>query len=290
MVKKFKYKILILLTVFLVFPYNSSSQDIDADDILNKLERLENNVSDIQKGKFDNLDKSLSSGYISRNEKRIDQIETNLRQNFGTLEEIQNQINLISEKLDLINKDFQSRVLKLEKNFESLEKNEKAQNNVEKSENFSGFLEKKKEKNKKQIVTNPQKKLSEEEIKKKYENAIKLLWASKFEDAEIELVDLKSYNPEDLMPNIQYWLGEVHYAQKKFEKAILEFGEGLKKYPDSIKGPDNMLKLGLSFANLEKKNEACNVFYELEVKYESAPKNVLERANSERVKLDCPKE
>ena len=123
MEKKFKYKILILLTVFFVFPYNSSSQDIDVDDILNKLERLENNVSDIQKGKFDNLDKSLSSGYISRNEKRIDQIETNLRQNFGTLEEIQNQINLISEKLDLINKDFQSRVLKLEKNFESLEKN-----------------------------------------------------------------------------------------------------------------------------------------------------------------------
>jgi TolA-binding protein len=256
MEKKFKYKILILLIISLVFPYNSSSQDIDADDILNKIERLENNVSDIQKGKFDSLDKSLSSGYISRNEKRIDQIETNLRQNFGTLEEIQNQINLISEKLDLINKDFQSRVLKLEKNFESLEKNEKAQNNVEKSDNFSGFLEKKKEKNKKQIVLNPQKKLSEEEIKKKYENAIKLLWASKFEDAEIELVDLKSYNPEDLMPNIQYWLGEVHYAQKKFEKAILEFGEGLKKYPDSIKGPDNMLKLGLSFANLEKKNEA----------------------------------
>ena len=167
MEKKFKYKILILLTVFLVFPYNSSSQDIDADDILNKIERLENNVSDIQKGKFDSLDKSLSSGYISRNEKRIDQIETNLRQNFGTLEEIQNQINLISEKLDLINKDFQSRILKLEKNFESLEKNKKAQNNVEKSENFSGFLEKKKEKNKKQIVLNPQKKLSEEEIKKK---------------------------------------------------------------------------------------------------------------------------
>ena len=290
MEKKFKYKILIFLTVFLVLPYNSSSQDIDVDDILNKLERLENNVSDIQKGKFDSLDKSLSSGYISRNEKRIDQIETNLRQNFGTLEEIQNQINLISEKLDLINKDFQSRVLKLEKNFESLEKNKKAQNNAEKSDNFSGLLEKNKEKNKKKIVLNPQKKLSEEEIKKKYENAIKLLWASKFEDAEIELVDLKSYNPEDLMPNIQYWLGEVHYAQKKFEKAILEFGEGLKKYPDSIKGPDNMLKLGLSFANLEKKNEACNVFYELEVKYESAPKNVLERANSERVKLDCPKE
>ena len=258
------------------------AQEIDADDIFNKLERLEKNVSDLQKGKFDSLDKSLSTGYISRNEKRIDQIDTNLRQNFGTLEEIQNQINIISDKLDLINQDFQSRLSKIEKKIELYEKNK---TNKIKSESLTNSLDKTfdtKNIAEKIIVPSNQGKLSEEQVKKKYENAIKLLWASKFEDAEIELVDLKKYNPEDLMPNIQYWLGEVHYAQKKFEKAILEFGEGLKKYPDSIKGPDNMLKLGLSFANLEKKNEACNVFYELEVKYKSAPKNVLERANTEK--------
>ncbi len=267
----------------------SYSQEIDVDDLLDRLERIERNISDIQKGKFDSLDKSLSSGYISRNEKRIDQIETNLRQNFGTLEEIQNQINLIGEKLDLINEDFQSRVLKLEKDLQVIKENKTTKKENKSSVDLSnltgndGNVQK-------SIITNPQKNLSEQEIKKKYENAIKLLWASKFEEAEVELVDLKKFNPEDLMPNIQYWLGEVHYAQKKFEKAILEFGEGLQKYPDSIKGPDNMLKLGLSFANLKKKSEACNVFYELEVKYKSAPKNVLERANSEKKKLDCPKE
>ena len=267
----------------------SYSQEIDVDDLLDRLERIERNISDIQKGKFDSLDKSLSSGYISRNEKRIDQIETNLRQNFGTLEEIQNQINLIGEKLDLINEDFQSRVLKLEKDFQVTKENKTTKNENKSSVDLSNFS--RNDRNvQKSIITNPQKNLSEQEIKKKYENAIKLLWASKFEEAEVELVDLKKFNPEDLMPNIQYWLGEVHYAQKKFEKAILEFGEGLQKYPDSIKGPDNMLKLGLSFANLKKKSEACNVFYELEVKYKSAPKNVLERANSEKKKLDCPKE
>ena len=267
----------------------SYSQEIDVDDLLDRLERIERNISDIQKGKFDSLDKSLSSGYISRNEKRIDQIETNLRQNFGTLEEIQNQINLIGEKLDLINEDFQSRVLKLEKDFQVTKENKTTKKENKSSVDLSNFSGS--DGNvQKSIITNPQKNLSEQEIKKKYENAIKLLWASKFEEAEVELVDLKKFNPEDLMPNIQYWLGEVHYAQKKFEKAILEFGEGLQKYPDSIKGPDNMLKLGLSFANLKKKSEACNVFYELEVKYKSAPKNVLERANSEKKKLDCPKE
>ena len=267
----------------------SYSQEIDVDDLLDRLERIERNISDIQKGKFDSLDKSLSSGYISRNEERIDQIDSNLRQNFGTLEEIQNQINLIGEKLDLINEDFQSRVLKLEKDFQATKENKTTKKENKSSVDLSKFSGN--DGNiQKSIITNPQKNLSEQEIKKKYENAIKLLWASKFEEAEVELVDLKKFNPEDLMPNIQYWLGEVHYAQKKFEKAILEFGEGLQKYPDSIKGPDNMLKLGLSFANLKKKSEACNVFYELEVKYKSAPKNVLERANSEKKKLDCPKE
>ena len=47
----------------------SYSQEIDVDDLLDRLERIERNISDIQKGKFDSLDKSLSSGYISRNEK-----------------------------------------------------------------------------------------------------------------------------------------------------------------------------------------------------------------------------
>ena len=282
-------KYIVSVSVFCIIMFINlavSSQQIDADQIINKLERLEKNVSDIQKGNIEDVSKSISSGYISRNEKRLDQIETNLRQNFGTLEEIQNQINLINEKLDLINSDFQSRISKIEKKLENFNvKTEKPPSSVD--------LQVPKEIVNKKVVKVENKKkeqLSEDEIKKKYENAIKLLWASKFDEAEKELVDLKNFNPEDLMPNIQYWLGEVHYAQKKFEKAILEFGEGLKKYPDSIKGPDNMLKLGLSFANLEKKNEACNVFYELEIKYKSAPKNVLERASKEKKNLNCPKE
>jgi len=47
-----------------------SSQDIDTDEIFDKLERLEKNVSDIQKGKIEDVSKSISSGYISRNEKK----------------------------------------------------------------------------------------------------------------------------------------------------------------------------------------------------------------------------
>ncbi|MBS91756.1 MAG: hypothetical protein CMM95_01705 [Rickettsiales bacterium] len=271
-------------------------QDLDVDETLERLDRLEKNVSDLQKGKFDELDKSLSSGYISRNESRLDEIETKSRTNYGVLEEIQNKLTNINEKLELINSDFQSRILKIEeelvkiKNLNDTRKNTK----INKNESIRKVEERVFEKNQIQppleLKKENKESLTESEIKKKYENAIKLLWASKFQEAENELNSLKKSNPEDLMPNIQYWLGEIHYAQKNFEKAIVEFGEGLKKYPDSIKGPDNMLKLALSFSNLERKDDACNVLYELQIKYKNAPKNVLERSLTERKKLDCPKE
>ena len=293
--KNFSF-IFIFLVVFFYF-IKTESQEIDIDNVLERLERIEKNISDLQKGKVDEFEKNISSGYISRNESRFDEIETKNRLNFGLIEEIQNKINALDEKLKLIDSDFQARIKKIEEQ-------QKKESNYEKQE--TNTIEDKKANkmfNQEEVPanvmsqslglpksTNEKTQLSDIEIKKKYENAIKLLWASKFNEAESELQNLKKIEPEDLMPNIQYWLGEVYYAQKNFEKAIIAFGEGLEKYPESIKGPDNLLKLGLSFSNLKKKDEACNILFELETKYKDAPKNVQERASSEIKKLECPKE
>ena len=284
------------LILFLTFN-KAKSQDIDVDNVLERLERVEKNISDLQKGKVDEFEKNISSGYISRNESRFDEIETKNRLNFGLIEEIQNKINALDEKLKLIDSDFQARIkkieeqLKKESNYEKQETNTNEDKKVIKMFNQEEVPANVKDKSLGlPKSTNEKTQLSDIEIKKKYENAIKLLWASKFNEAESELQNLKKIEPDDLMPNIQYWLGEVFYAQKNFEKAIIAFGEGLEKYPESIKGPDNLLKLGLSFSNLKKKDEACNVLFELEIKYKDAPKNIQERASSEIKKLGCPEE
>ncbi len=288
--------IFIFLVVFFSF-MKTESQEIDIDNFLERLERIEKNISDLQKGKVDEFEKNISSGYISRNESRFDEIETKNRLNFGLIEEIQNKINTLDEKLKLIDSDFQARIKKIEEQQKKESNYEKQETNtIDDKKAIKMFNQEDVPANvKDQILglqksTNEKTQLSDIEIKKKYENAIKLLWASKFNEAESELQNLKKIEPEDLMPNIQYWLGEVYYAQKNFEKAIIAFGEGLEKYPESIKGPDNLLKLGLSFSNLKKKDEACNILLELKVKYEDAPKNVQERASSEIKKLECPKE
>ncbi len=290
---KIKRNILIVVLCLITFS-EVSSQELDVDELLERLDRIEKNISDLQKGRFDEIEKSLSTGYISRNESRLGDFETKLRTNFGLYEESNNKINNVEEKLNIIDKDFQSRIYKIEKTIEALKDNPTPQKKsfIQKMQEPSVSKQAKRsiKNEKKSGITDDIANLNEEEIKKKYENAIKLLWANKYEKAEEELLQLKTLNPEDLMPNIQYWLGEVYYANKNFQQAVIEFGEGFTNFPDSIKGPDNLLKLGLSFSNLNQKNEACSVLYELEVKYKNSPKNVLERSQEERKKLNCPEE
>ena len=271
-----------------------SSQDIDPDDLLNKLERLERNITDLTK---DKTEKSLKSGYISRNEKRFDGIETDLRKNFGKIEELENRLDNIENNIDIQNQSLEMRFQEISEEISNLSRillnqNTKKTNSAKESTfdlDLGNLLEKNKE-NKTDKVDNAIVVDNKIDIKKKYENAIKLLWSNEYDDALKELLQLRDLNPTDLMPNIQYWLGEVHYARKDFEKAIIEFGTGLKDYPESIKGPDNMLKLGLSFSNMKKKIEACNVLIELQLKYPDASKNVLQRAGKEKKRLNCPDE
>ena len=279
-----KIPIFFILIISLIST-SAISQNLDIDELLEKVDRLEKNVSDLQKGKFDKLDKSLSSGYISRNEQRLDELETKNRANYGLIEEIDNKIKDLEQKLNILNKEYQSKVSNIDKQINSIKNKKKNMTAKSESDSENKIEVKVNESN---LPVQQVENINETEIKKKYENAIKLLWANKFNEAETHLLELKKINPEDLMPNIQYWLGEVYYANKNFQQAIIEFGEGFAKYPDSIKGPDNLLKLGLSFSNLNRKNDACNAFFELELKFKNAAKNVIERSQNERKKLDCP--
>ena len=181
---KIKKNILIVVLCLITLS-EAFSQELDVDELLERLDRIENNISDLQKGRFSEIEESLSTGYISRNESRLGDFETKLRTNFGLYEESNNKINNVEEKLNLIDKDFQSRISKIEKSIEDLKKSDasKKKSFIEKiqespvSEQFERSVKKEKNSNVIKNVAN----FNEEEIKKKYENAIKLLWANKYE-------------------------------------------------------------------------------------------------------------
>ncbi len=54
-----------------------------------------------------------------------------------------------------------------------------------------------------------------------------------------------------LADNAQYWLAETHYVSQKYPQALPEFQALLKRYPDSRKIPDTLLKVGYCHYELE---------------------------------------
>ena len=162
--------ILIIIFCLTIF-FGAFSQELDVDELLERLDRIEKNISDLQKGRFSEIEESLSTGYISRNESRLGDFETKLRTNFGLYEESNNKINNVEEKLDLIDKDFQSRINKIEKTIEGLKESEasKKKSFIQKMQEspISKQVERSVKKEKKSKVTNNLAILSEEEVKKK---------------------------------------------------------------------------------------------------------------------------
>lgn len=95
-------------------------------------------------------------------------------------------------------------------------------------------------------------------------------------------------NPQhELAGNAQYWLGETYYVQGAMDKAAVAFLEGYRTYPKNAKAPDNLLKLGLTMANLDKTREACAAFNRISSEYPQAPDAIKRRAQSETQRLNC---
>ena len=70
--------------------------------------------------------------------------------------------------------------------------------------------------------------------------------------------------------NAQFWLGEIYYREKWYEKAILEYQKVIENYPQGNKVPSALLKQGLAFSNLGDNANSRLVLEELIRKYPSS--------------------
>jgi tol-pal system protein YbgF len=109
-----------------------------------------------------------------------------------------------------------------------------------------------------------------------------------YDSAEIAFRRLIETHPTDkLAGDAQYWLGESYYVRGQYKNAADAFLKGFKSYGAGPKGPDSLLKLGMSLAALGQKDAACSSFAELGTKFPTAPSHVREEAAGERRKAGC---
>lgn len=125
--------------------------------------------------------------------------------------------------------------------------------------------------------------------KEQYETAYALLRKGDHVGAEKAfLAFIEAHPKHDLAGNANYWLGETYYARGQFEQAAPIFAEGLTTYKNNIKGPDNLLKLGLTMDKLGKKEQACTAFAAISEEFPKAEQSIKDRAKEEAQKLSCP--
>ncbi len=121
-----------------------------------------------------------------------------------------------------------------------------------------------------------------------YQYAFDLLRQTKYADAEKALATfVDEYPDHPLAGNASYWLGETYYVRKDYNNAALTFAETFKKYPQSGKAPDSLLKLGMSLAALGETADACKALHELSARYPKAPDATKQRAAKEQAKNGC---
>ena len=121
-----------------------------------------------------------------------------------------------------------------------------------------------------------------------YHDGFKLLQDGDYAGAERAFKTFVQRNPNHVLAgNAQYWLGETYYARRDYQNAMVAFAEGYKVYKTSPKGPDNLLKLGVTLAALNKKQDACAVFARFSQDYPRAPDLQKRRVDQERQKNGC---
>jgi len=67
--------------------------------------------------------------------------------------------------------------------------------------------------------------------------------------------------------NAQFWIGEIYYREKWYEKAILEYQKVIEKYPKGNKVPAALLKQGMAFDNIGDKPNSRHIMEELVKKF-----------------------
>lgn len=261
----------------------------------------------------------LDSNYAARVEVRLQQLETVLRDLTGKIEEVQFKTQQNSDRIDRLVRDVDFRLQALEKggvkpgasvgdaSSQSPSASAGASGDTSTTGQKQGVLGILKGADAQALEsgntgapaaasegTNVASAASSDQLlpdgtpEEQYKHAFEYLQKQDFDNAEKALKLFLEKNPKSpLAGNAMYWLGETYYVRKDFANAAKTFAAGYTDYQGSSKTPDNLLKLGLSLARMDRKQDACVTLDQLKADFPNASANIKRRAETERNRLGC---
>ena len=121
-----------------------------------------------------------------------------------------------------------------------------------------------------------------------YSYAFKLLNDKKYSEAGASFdAFVKKYPTDPLTSNAFYWLGESQFARNDFTRSADSFRKGFESAPEGQKAPDNLYKLAMSLSQIKRTNEACIVLNQVATKYADSAARTAAKAKEARTTLQC---
>lgn len=295
------------------------------DTVIEKINKMEENLQKLQNESLNknSFSDGNSSNSIASHEKRLIDLEEELRTINGRIDEVLYELKNLSAELDSLKVNSVSsnniNISKAEKANQEMEgidtekretitsedpnmksnpsmkvlgviKEEQENDNtvIEEANNIIKKVPQNLLTTKENPVTDKQLEYLAKDPSDIYKHAYNMLIQENFLDAEKYFNIFIGENPEDpLASNAYYWLGETFYVQKKFQKAAISFAKGYQKFPKGNKAIDQLFKLALTFINLGKNEDACAAFSKLEIEFPNASKRIKNRAKEYKVRAKC---
>ena len=295
----------VVWAVCIFFAVPARAATINIGELADRLDRVESALKGVQK--------KLSNNYVGSTNKpakddesgdkldamlmQLQETEQTLRQLTGEVETVKFAQDGLQDRIDRISADMSLRFTEMEKKLQGAEEKIK-QLEAEKTAAENAQKEAEKKKKEQQAAAARTAKAKEQQIKEKYgkkkpkelyDEAFASIKKQKYKTAQAQFEAFLVLYPKDaLAGNAQYWLGESFFARSMFSQAAVAFAEGFKSYRDSQKAPDNLFKLGVTMAKLNKKEEACIAFKNFAKEYPKVSDSMKKRLEKEIQKLSCP--
>ncbi len=278
-------KILSIMLAFGLFamPLSVAHSQSRSDwrEILVRVSELEGQVEALKRDAAKAGGSEIDGGQralLANMEVRISQIETEIRKLTGLLEEISFKQNRLEKDLDLFRRDVDLRFKDLGNSDTVLALTPDPVKENPEEETLTRTA----------VVELPEVTLPEGTEAERYEYAFSFLRRGDFPSAEAAFKNFLLAHPDHtLAGNAQYWLGETFYVRKNYPEAAGAFLKGFQTYGDGTKGPDSLLKLGMSLSSMNQNQQACSAFEELLSRYPDASEAVLNQASSQQERLGC---
>ena len=287
-----KYISLLLILFILTINFNKSFAE-DALTIKQQLDRIMEEVKDLNKAvfnkSFDNeklnsLDESIDTERFTSIDIRIYDLEKDIKNLTLQFEEILFKLDDISNDMADVESEL---ILKLEKNNieskkenienyqakteEDIEIEEKntlgkiviSDNNKAENDKDSSDLNVENEKN------SLLKELSSLNPEEQMQYALDQMMKKNYNDSKNILDEfIKNFPENQLSGSAHFWLGKIYLFETNYRKAAIVFGEGVQKFPNSIKAPEMYYELAKSLKEMDKISESCKTLALLAKNYE----------------------